>query len=354
MTGQERIALALSHREGDRVPFMDDPWPTTTERWHREGLPEGVTPHDYFGFEYASVFNYDWTFRLPFEVLEDTEEYSVVRDGHGAVQKNFKHRSSAPQWLDWQIKTRADWEELKPLLAWNSDRARWDEARQLAADARAKGRWLNYGAGWGFNRIECIIGTAQTLMNMALEPEWMDEMFDAVCQLACDGLEDFVGHGFEFDGCLVADDMGYRNATFFSMPMFERFEYSYHKRFFDCAKAHGLPCILHSCGHVKPFVPRLIEAGLTCLQPLEVKAGMDLVELKRDYGEVLCFMGGIDARKMGHPDPAVIEEEIATKVTVAKQGGGYIFMSDHSIPDDVSFAQYQHVMELAEKYGSYV
>ena len=49
----------------------------------------------------------------------------------------------------------------------------------------------------------------------------------------------------------------------------------------------------------------------------------------------------------------MIEEEIATKVKVAKQGGGYIFMSDHSVPDDVSFAQYQHVMELALKCGSY-
>jgi uroporphyrinogen decarboxylase len=80
---------------------------------------------------------------------------------------------------------------------------------------------------------------------------------------------------------------------------------------------------------------------------------MDLVELKKQYGEVLAFMGGIDARKMGHPDPAVIEQEIATKVTVAKQGGGYIFHSDHSIPDNVSFSQYQRVIGLAHTYGTY-
>src|SRR3990167_4873122 len=96
-----------------------------------------------------------------------------------------------------------------------------------------------------------------------------------------------------------------------------------------------------------------IEAGLTCLQPLEVKAGMDLVELKKNYGEKLAFMGGIDVRKMSNPDPKVIEDEIKTKVTFAKKGGGYIYHSDHSVPDDISFPQYCRVIDLVRKYGSY-
>jgi len=56
---------------------------------------------------------------------------------------------------------------------------------------------------------------------------------------------------------------------------------------------------------------------------------------------------------MAHPDPTVIEREIATKIPAAKEGGGYIFHSDHSVPDNVSFAQYQRVMELVKKYGRY-
>jgi hypothetical protein len=51
--------------------------------------------------------------------------------------------------------------------------------------------------------------------------------------------------------------------------------------------------------------------------------------------------------------PAVIEEEIKTKVTVAKKNGGYIYHSDHSVPDNVSFQQYQRVIELVRKYGAY-
>jgi len=96
-----------------------------------------------------------------------------------------------------------------------------------------------------------------------------------------------------------------------------------------------------------------VLAGFTCLDPLEVKAGMNLIDLKKNFGDKLAFMGGIDVRAMADANPAVIEEEIRTKITVAKQGGGYIFHSDHSVPDNVSFQQYQRVIELVREYGSY-
>jgi uroporphyrinogen decarboxylase len=86
---------------------------------------------------------------------------------------------------------------------------------------------------------------------------------------------------------------------------------------------------------------------------LEVKAGMDLVKLKGLWGDRLAFMGGIDVRAMAHPDPKVIEQEIASKIPVAKQGGGYIYHSDHSVPDNVSFEQYSRVIELVHQYGAY-
>jgi uroporphyrinogen decarboxylase len=77
------------------------------------------------------------------------------------------------------------------------------------------------------------------------------------------------------------------------------------------------------------------------------------VALKEQYGQVLAFMGGIDVRNMAHADPGPIEEEIRTKVGIAKRGGGYIYHSDHSVPDNVSFDQYKYVMDLVQKYGQY-
>jgi uroporphyrinogen decarboxylase len=102
---------------------------------------------------------------------------------------------------------------------------------------------------------------------------------------------------------------------------------------------------------VKELIPYLIDAGFDCLQPLEVKAGMDLLELKPEYGDKISFMGGIDVRKM--TDPVAIEEEISRKFEVAKKGGGYIYHSDHSIPKNISFEDYNRVISLVKKYGKY-
>ena len=80
---------------------------------------------------------------------------------------------------------------------------------------------------------------------------------------------------------------------------------------------------------------------------------MDVRELKAEFGDRMAFMGGIDVRLMSDPNPALIEAEIASKFEVAKKGGGYIYHSDHSIPNTVSFAQYQHVLALVRKYAGY-
>jgi len=95
-----------------------------------------------------------------------------------------------------------------------------------------------------------------------------------------------------------------------------------------------------------------IEAGFGCIQPLETKAGMDLFELKKKYGDKITLMGGIDARAMALRGEA-LEKEVIEKITFAKKGGGYIYHSDHSVPDNVSFSSYSRLISLVKKYGKY-
>jgi uroporphyrinogen decarboxylase len=352
VTSKERIDLALSFKEADRVAIHDSPWGTTVRRWHEEGLPEGVGPGEYFDFEIVGV-GANLSFRYPTETLEDTETYTIVQGADGQRVKNWKHQTSTPEYQDFAVKTRADWEEHKPRLEWSADRIDIEAVRTVEKGAREKGKWFYFSGAFGYDRIQAMIGSERLLMAMAEDPEWVQDIFDTCGKLICTALEEMTGVGIQFDGCFVYDDMGYRNASLFSPGMFRQFEFPNHKRFYDCATSYGLKSILHSCGCVKELIPQLIEAGLTCLQPLEVKAGMDLIELKKLYGDRLAFMGGIDVRKMANPNPTVIEEEIRTKVGFAKQGGGYIYHSDHSVPDNISFEQFKRVVELVHEYGRY-
>jgi len=352
MTSQERVTLALQHREADRVAISDFPWGTTEQRWHREGLPEGVTAAQYFNFELWGFWG-DNSLQLESRVIEETDECVTRTNADGAVTRNFKQTTSTPELVDFAITTRALWEEHKPRLAYNDKRVDWEAARAGLDDARGKGLFTYLGWGPGFTKTCNLVGPERCLMAMVEDPEWVRDMFLTDAQVCADIAEEVLSRGLDVDAGWIFDDLGFKHKGFFSPAAYRELLMPAHKLICDVFKARGKPMILHSCGYVTEFVPLFIEAGFDCLQPLEVKAGNDLVALKQQYGDRLAFMGGIDVRAMAHPDPAVIEHEISTKVPAAKQGGGYIFHSDHSVPDDVSFAQYCRVMELAAHYGRF-
>jgi uroporphyrinogen decarboxylase len=159
--------------------------------------------------------------------------------------------------------------------------------------------------------------------------------------------------GFRFDGLWVYNDMGYRNTSLFSPAMYREMILPADRKRNDWCHEHGMQTILHSCGCVKGLIPSLIEAGFDCLQPLEVKAGMDLGELKPAHGDRIAFFGGINTMLMEQDDDALIESEIRTKFAAAMPGGGYLYHSDHSIPKDVSFRKYSFVMDCVRRYGAY-
>jgi uroporphyrinogen decarboxylase len=124
-----------------------------------------------------------------------------------------------------------------------------------------------------------------------------------------------------------------------------------HARAADWAHAKGIPVHLHSCGNVAPLVEDFIDAGIDALNPLEVKAGMNPVALKQEYGDNLVLHGGINA--VLWDDTEWIEAEMRKTVPAMKASGGYIFSSDHSVPSSVSLENFRHIVELAKELGSY-
>jgi len=352
MTSRERILLAIEHKEADRVAIHDGPWRTTVVRWRKEGLPEGQSPADHFGYEIKNS-GADTTMQLPVETKEETDEYTIATTGNGAVQKNWKDKMSTPELIDFTITTKELWEEHKPRMAWHESRVKWEG--QLAANKAAteQGFFRTMNFGPGFTRICNTVGPERLLITMVEDPEWAKDMFMTDARLCVACAEEMMGRGFEFDAGWIFDDLGFKHRSFMSPAMYRELLWPAHKLICDCFKSRGIKMMLHCCGYKMNLMPDFIDAGLDVIQPLEVKAGNDMLGLKKEYGDRLTFMGGIDVRAMAHPDPAVIEQEVSSKIPVMKQGGGYIYHSDHSVPDNVSFQQYCRVMELVAEHGQY-
>ena len=110
---------------------------------------------------------------------------------------------------------------------------------------------------------------------------------------------------------------------------------------------------MHSCGYVAPLLPYMIEAGINCLQVIEVKAGMDLIKLHEQFGDRIAFMGGIDVRALYTNDRAIIDRELESKIPIVKQGYNFVLHSDHSIPKTVNFDTYRYFIERGLELGRY-
>ena len=118
------------------------------------------------------------------------------------------------------------------------------------------------------------------------------------------------------------------------------------------AHAADLPVIYHGCGNVKAIFADYIEIGIDAYNPLEAKAGLDAVELRRQFGHCIGFCGNSDIRVWESGEREAIRREVLRKLNAAK-GGGYIFQSDHSVSSAVSGPTYDYIIKLVREYGQY-
>ena len=149
------------------------------------------------------------------------------------------------------------------------------------------------------------------------------------------------------------DDLGYKENQFFSLKTFREFILPYHKRIYQTCRKRGILVVLHSCGNVDPFLPDLVDAGLTCIQSLEATAGVDLEGLKSSLGDRLCFMGGLDSSGvLTYGTPKDVEENVKKTIKVAGKGGGYFVGPSH----DILNIPWDNILALRaaiEKYRKY-
>jgi uroporphyrinogen-III decarboxylase len=92
--------------------------------------------------------------------------------------------------------------------------------------------------------------------------------------------------------------------------------------------------------------------GVDAYNPLEVKAGMDAVALRREYRHRIGFCGNSDIMIWETGDRDAIRREVLRKLNAAK-GGGYIFQSDHSVSSAVSGQTYDYIVKLVREFGTY-
>jgi uroporphyrinogen decarboxylase len=364
-----RVRTALRHEEPDRVPVGEFYWGAFLNRWREDlGLPADADPYAHYDL--------DWVVQQPnldpwirsFEILRETDEEVVVKTGFGAtIRKVFA--LPMPEMIAWELDT------LEALEAAEFDPP--DDPRRFfsAGDNQLAGvgdgftrnspAWVptvkaqreSFAVfGSGIEVSECLtrlIGQANALLWMGMEPERMGKVVRRIGEfyVECARATVKAAEGL-LDGFIVWGDVAYKRSLLFSPDYWREYYRPCVAGLAEAAHSHGLPVVYHSCGNVMAIVEDLIEAGVDCIHPFEVKAGQDARDVRKRFGHRVAICGNSDIRVWEAGDPAAIETEVVGKLNAAK-GGGYLFQSDHSVPGTVSGHTYDDIMTLVREYGTY-
>jgi uroporphyrinogen decarboxylase len=356
LTGRERVTRMFERRDHDRVPRHESFWSETITRWQGEGLNgDGQTVLDLLGSDFHGLC-WIWPQCFPGRdtVVESDAETRVVRDGQGKLVRYWRNKSGTPEHLGFDCDTPEKWEKVyKPALLEAGLQLDPEAVKRNYRRGRGLGQWCHLSGVESFEETRSLMGDEITLMAMVEEPEWLRDVSRVFTDQTLRNFDAAMATGILPDGLWLYGDMAFKSATMCSPQMYKELFWPDHKRLADWAHAHNMKLIYHTDGDVNGVMDLYLEAGFDCLQPLEVKASMDVRELCPRYGERMAFFGNIDVMKMITNDPAVIEEEIREKLAAGKATKGYAYHSDHSVPPQVSWATYQAIIKLLDKYGSY-
>ena len=203
---------------------------------------------------------------------------------------------------------------------------------------------------------ECLtrlVGQEHSMLWIGMYPEEMGRIINRIgaFYLECARAEMAAGKGL-LDGFVIWGDVAYGAGTFVSPDYWRAYFKPWVAEMTALAHANGLPVIYHGCGNVNRIVGDFVEMGVDAYNPLEVKAGMDVLDLRRRYGHRMGFCGNSDVQVWEGGDREAIRREVFRKLAAAR-GGGYIFQSDHSVTSSVSGHTYDYIVKLVREYGRY-
>ncbi|MHA1264704.1 MAG: uroporphyrinogen decarboxylase family protein [Candidatus Helarchaeota archaeon] len=152
---------------------------------------------------------------------------------------------------------------------------------------------------------------------------------------------------------LILDDAGYKGSPFLSPKMYEKFVASQIKRVTEKVHAANGKVLLHSCGNLNKLLEAIIAAGVDGVHPWESSAGMDIFSAKEGYGKRLTLIGNVPIDLLTHGTLLEVENYVKRLLYTCAPGGGYILSTGHSVSYSVGLENYEKMLEIGWKYGTY-
>jgi uroporphyrinogen decarboxylase len=381
MTSRDRALQVLDHREPDRVPF--DLGGTGLTTMHLDayrnlrqhlGLPR-VKVRVMGMAEQLAVVDEDLGQRL------ETDFRLVMPGASSAFQYIFRDEGRYEAYTDeWGIGWRKPVDGgfyydmyHHPLAGATSldefkrypfpdplDEQRFATLREQAEDVRARGKVaVLAGPSAGIAEIySWLRGYEGYYVDLGLNQQTVAYMLDRLVEFKCAFWERALREvGDLVDVVIEADDLAGQRALLLSPDTYRSLIKPRHRRLFTFIKDQApVKVFFHSCGAVRSILGDFLDAGIDILNPVQVSAvGMDLRELKAEFGRDLVFWGGgVDTQGiLGTSSPDEIQEHVRRNIEALAPGGGFVFAAIHDIQANVPPENIMAMWEAWREYGLY-
>ncbi len=338
MSSEERIFRVLQRQEPDRVPHFE--W--LVDRRVREALCPACKSYN----EFAEWAGHDAILVDPIYTKERVSD-NRWRSEWGYITQDTNEEHGIE--VESPIKSMSDFEQFTPPDP--HDPARFvavDDAVQKYKGDKAVIVHLNDI----FTLPRYLMGMQDLLMAIVMDPDLVKGLVEMSVAVNLELAKEVAARGVKI--VYTGDDIAYNKGLLMSPRHFQELFYPGFRRVVQGFKELGLYVIKHTDGNIWPIMDMLVDSGIDCLDPIDPQAGMDLGEVKAQYGDRIALKGNVDCAQLmtfGTPDE-VIE---ATKVALRQgmPGGGYILSSSNSIHSSVKPENYAAMLEALREHGRY-
>ncbi|MHB0999617.1 MAG: uroporphyrinogen decarboxylase family protein [Armatimonadota bacterium] len=367
MNDLERFLAVMEYKPVDRVPNHElGVWPQTVARWTEEGMPPDTLKFDWFvGEDYLNLDRREYIDinfgMIPWytpEILEETDEYQVIRHGNGVVTRALKEgtvnggRSCMDTYISFPVEKPEDFEELKKrYIAAIPERypanlkellPGWKDRKHVLVLGR------NCAAAGFYWRAREWMGTENLSYAWYDYPDMMMDMMEFYADFTIETARSIMAQT-DVEYFNLNEDFAMKNGPLLSPDTFKKFVFKPLKRLVEFFKSNGARYVgLDSDGAPEMLVPLLMDAGIDILWPMErASENVDPMRYRKKFGKSLRLMGGVDKRELAK-GPAAIDAHMRELVPIVEDGG-FIPTIDHTASPDISWDNFMYYMDTKQK-----
>ncbi len=352
MKPRERVETALNHEAPDRCPMQISFTPEFADRLRNDLEIQGRKVHNPHGggntYELERTLGQDmlltsvgWanSYYLADEAYVD--EWGVGWDmqpyetpfGTGHYTEMVRH----PLADDQAIVSYQPPDPNRPEL--------YDDAAQAIRDFKDDYWLVGVTVTTILETAWALRGLEQMLLDFVLNPDLANELLDIPYEYHLTAAKKLVLLGV--DMIWTGDDVGTQDKMLISPKMWRQYLRPRMANFISELKGinPALKIAYHSDGNIHPIIPELIEIGVDVLNPIQ-PACMDPAQIKKEFGDRLCFWGTVDEQyTLPFGTEHEVREEIRLRLETIGQDGGLILSPTHHVQLDTPLENFWAMVE---------